>query len=150
MKIEGEIPSQADVDAILALVDAVQDAQSREDVDAFVGLFRKDALWVTGHGKRLYGLDTIAEFTARVLPGATKDSYAAYVPDHLLFVRPDIAVVNVNQTYVRRDESAVEPPVEHGSPVYLLAKDDKEVPRSARPLRGWQIAAAQNTVVVAT
>ncbi|TCO45559.1 uncharacterized protein (TIGR02246 family) [Kribbella antiqua] len=138
MKIEGQIPGQADVDAILALVDAVQEAQSNEDVEAFVALFRKDALWVTGHGKRLYGRDTIAEFTSRVLPGATKDSYASYVPDHLLFVRPDIAVVNVNQTYARRVGSTAELPVEHGSPVYFLAKDDDT----------WRIAAAQNTVVV--
>jgi predicted NUDIX family NTP pyrophosphohydrolase len=46
--------------------------------------------------------------------------------------------VNVNQTYVRRDGSTAELPVEHGSPVYFLAKDDGT----------WRIAAAQNTVVV--
>src|SRR6266508_785597 len=99
MEITGPIPSQEDVDAILDLVAKVEHAQRTEDVDGFIALFRKDALWVTGHGKRLYGRDTIEEFTRRVLPGATKDATATYVPDHLLFVRPDIAVVNVNQTY---------------------------------------------------
>ncbi|WP_433007898.1 SgcJ/EcaC family oxidoreductase [Kribbella sp. CA-294648] len=139
MKISGQIPSQADVDQILALVAAVEEAQSKEDADAFLALFRDDdSLWVTGHGKRLYGRDTIAEFTRRVLPGATKESYATYTPDHLLFVRPDIAVVNVNQKYALRPGSTAELPVETGSPVYLLAKDDGE----------WRIAAAQNTVVV--
>lgn len=138
MKISGQIPSPADVDAILALVATVEEAQSKEDADAFLALFRDDALWVTGHGKRLYGRDTIAEFTRRVLPGATKESYATYTPDHLLFVRPDIAVVNVNQKYARRPGSTAELSVETGSPVYFLAKDDGE----------WQIAAAQNTVVV--
>lgn len=139
MKISGQIPSQADVDAILALVAAVEEAQSKEDADAFLALFRDDdSLWVTGHGKRLYGRDTISEFTRRVLPGATKESYATYTPDHLLFVRPDIAVVNVNQKYARRPGSTAELPVETGSPVYFLAKDDGE----------WRIAAAQNTVVV--
>jgi uncharacterized protein (TIGR02246 family) len=134
MKIEGPIPSQADVDAIVALVGAVQDAQGNEDVDGFIALFRKDALWVTGHGKRLYGRDTIEEFTRRALPGATKDSSATYVPDHLLFIRPDIAVVNVNQTYTRHDGT----PADRGTPVYFLAKDDST----------WRIAAAQNTIVV--
>ena len=138
MNISGQIPSQTDVDTILALVAAVEEAQSKEDVDGFLALFRDDALWVTGHGKRLYGRDTIADFTRRVLPGATKESYATYTPDHLLFVRPDIAVVNVNQKYARRPGSTAELPVETGSPVYFLAKDDGE----------WRIAAAQNTVVV--
>ena len=138
MNISGQIPSQADVDAIVALVATVEEAQSEEDADAFLALFRDDALWVTGHGKRLYGRDTIAEFTRRVLPGATKESYATYTPDHLLFVRPDIAVVNVNQKYARRPGFTAELPVETGSPVYFLAKDDGE----------WRIAAAQNTVVV--
>jgi uncharacterized protein (TIGR02246 family) len=138
MEISGQVPSSADVDAIVALVATVEEAQGKEDANAFLALFRADALWVTGHGKRLYGRDTISEFTRRVLPGATKDSYATYTPDHVLFVRPDIAVVNVNQEYVRRDGSTTGLPVEHGSPVYFLAKDNGS----------WQIAAAQNTVVV--
>lgn len=138
IEITGQVPDPADVEAILGLVATVEKAQAAEDADGFLALFRPDALWVTGHGKRLYGRDTIAEFTRRVLPGATKDATASYTPDHLLFVRPDIAVVNVNQRYVRREGSTVEPPVETGSPVYFLAKDDGE----------WRIAAAQNTVVV--
>lgn len=57
----------------------------------------------------------------------------------MLFVRPDIAVVNLNQEYVRREGSTADVlPVEHGRPVYFLVKDDDS----------WQIAAAQNTVVV--
>lgn len=138
MEITGQIPSPADVDAILALVATVEEAQRKEDADLFLALFREDAVWVTGHGKRLYGRDTIAEFTRRVLPGATKDSYSTYVPDHLLFVRPDLAVVNVNQKYALRPGVTAELPVETGSPVYFLAKDDGD----------WRIAAAKNTVVV--
>lgn len=138
MDITGQIPSAADVDLILALVAKVEQAQRTEDADAFLALFREDAVWITGHGKRLYGRDTIAEFTRRVLPGATKDSYATYSADHLLFVRPDIAVVNVNQKYALLPGSTIELPVETGSPVYFLAKDAGE----------WRIAAAQNTVVV--
>jgi uncharacterized protein (TIGR02246 family) len=134
MEITGQIPSQEDVDAILDLVAKVEQAQRTEEVDGFIALFRKDALWVTGHGKRLYGRDTIEEFTRRVLPGATKGATATYVPDHLLFVRPDIAVVNVNQTYLPTNPTL---PTDHGSPVYFLAKDDTT----------WLIAAAQNTVV---
>jgi hypothetical protein len=68
-----------------------------------------------------------------------KELYATCAPDHLLFVRRDIAVVSVNQQYVRREGSTADVlPVEHGRPVYFLAKDDGS----------WQFAAAQNTVVV--
>ncbi|NEA33958.1 SgcJ/EcaC family oxidoreductase [Streptomyces sp. SID13031] len=138
MDITGQIPSPADVDAIITLVATVEEAQGKEDADAFLALIRDDAVWVTGHGKRLYGRDTIAEFTRRVLPGATKDSYSTYSPDHLLFLRPDIAVVNVNQKYALRPGATTELSVETGSPVYFLAKNDG----------AWRIAAAQNTVVV--
>ncbi|MGC4939408.1 SgcJ/EcaC family oxidoreductase [Kribbella sp. DT2] len=136
MDIIGTIPGQDDVAQILALLTTVDRAQRTEDADAFLGVFREDGLWVTGHGKRLYGRDTIGEFTRKVLPGATAETYATYEADHLLFVRPDIAVLNVNQTYLRRDGDKV---LDHGSPVYFLAKDDGV----------WRIAAAQNTVVVA-
>ena len=44
------------------------------------------------------------------------------------------AVVNVNQSYVERGGTTGA----HGSPVYFLAKDGSD----------WEIAAAQNTVVV--
>ncbi|MET0495209.1 MAG: hypothetical protein ABW000_18970 [Actinoplanes sp.] len=36
--------------AISAVVAALQQAQRHEDVDAFVRLFRADAIWTTGHG----------------------------------------------------------------------------------------------------
>ena len=130
MRIEGQVPSQGDVAAVVALVARVQEAQQTEDVEGFIALFRKDALWVTGHGKRLYGRDAIEAFTRQVLPGAMEDATVTYVPDHVLFVRPDIAVVNVNQTYVETGGK--------GSPVYFLAKDGSD----------WEIAAAQNTIVV--
>ena len=41
MDISGQIPSEADVDVIIALVAAVEEAQGKEDVGAFLRLFRK-------------------------------------------------------------------------------------------------------------
>lgn len=139
MKVSGQVPSSGDVDAIAKLVAAVDDAQRREDADAFLALFCDTAVWVTGHGKRLYGLPTIAEFTRRVLPGATAEAYATYTPDHVLFVRSDIAVVNVTQKYIPRDSAKSDLLGQVGSPVLILAKE----------AGAWRIAAAQNTAVVA-
>jgi uncharacterized protein (TIGR02246 family) len=124
--------------AIHRLVAALEHAQQTESVEGFVGLFRPDAVWVTGHGKRLTGLDEIAAFTRAVLPGAMKESTARYEIVHVTFVRPDVAVVNVRQQPVTLDGRPLDDRPQ-GSPVYVVAKE------SGR----WRIAAGQNTIVVA-
>ena len=62
-----EIPSQyvpddqeTELGAIRALVATVERVQQQELVDEFVFLFREDAIWTTGHGRRLFGRDVIA------------------------------------------------------------------------------------------
>ncbi len=45
---------QHETDAVKAVV-AVEHAQNNERPDDFLGLFREDAVWTTGGGKRLYG-----------------------------------------------------------------------------------------------
>ena len=62
--------------------------QQDELPDEFVGLFRQDAIWTTGGGKRLIGREEISVFPHQVLPGAMKDSTATYEVAHVLFVRP--------------------------------------------------------------
>ena len=84
-------------DAVVDVVAALQDAQQRESVEDFVGLFRDDATWVTAGGRRLIGRQEIAEFTQQVLPGAMRDSSATYQVMHVVFVRADVAVVAVRQ-----------------------------------------------------
>ncbi|MFD0900404.1 SgcJ/EcaC family oxidoreductase [Actinomadura sediminis] len=138
MEIFGASPDgQADIDAIVALVAAVEHAQQNELPEAFMELFsRRDPVWTTAHGMRLSGWETISEFTHKVLPGAMKDSTASYEVVRILFVRPDVAAVNVHQRPIDRDGRAL-PGVPEGRPLYVLAKQDGE----------WKIAAAQNTQV---
>ncbi|MGW0183163.1 SgcJ/EcaC family oxidoreductase [Nocardia sp. NPDC003345] len=128
----------ADIDAataaIHAVVAAVARAQADEDVAGFAGLFRSDAIWTTGHGKRLYGRAAIAEFTARVLPGASAHGHATYEVEHILFLRPDVAAVKVRQRY---PGSAGEPASE-GTPMYVMTREDGR----------WMLTANQNTPVV--
>jgi uncharacterized protein (TIGR02246 family) len=59
----------AEIAAIHQLVADVERVQQLELVDEFVAMFREDAIWTTAAGKRLFGRDAIAEFTAQVLPG---------------------------------------------------------------------------------
>lgn len=65
-----------------------------------------------------------------------RTSTGSYEVVHVLFVRPDVAVVNVRQRRVTHDGDPV-PGVPEGRPVYVLANKDGT----------WQIAAGQNTQV---
>ena len=128
----------AEVEAIERVVATLQHAQENELPDEFVGLFRDDAIWTTGHGKRLFGRDEIAAFTHKVLPGAMRDSTATYEVVHVLFIRPDVAAVKVRQRAVTLDGRPIEGENE-GSPLYVMAKEDGR----------WLLVAAQNTEVIA-
>ncbi|MEV4516926.1 SgcJ/EcaC family oxidoreductase [Dactylosporangium sp. NPDC049525] len=118
--------------ALRDVVGRVQDAQQRESVEEFVALFRHDAIWTTGHGRRLTGRDEIGAFTRKVLPGAMRGTTVTYEMLDVLFIRPDVAAVRVRQTTVSPDGTA------EGSPVYVMAKEDGR----------WLLTACQNTPVV--
>lgn len=126
-----------DVTAITAVIARLENSQRNELVEEFVSLFRADAIWTTGHGKRLIGRDAIAEFTQQVLPGAMRDASASYEIEHILFVRPDVAAVKVRQRQLTKDGDPIDAP--EGSPLYVMAKEDD----------GWMLTACQNTIVVA-
>ena len=121
-----------EVEAINEVVARVEHAQNNELVEEFVGLFRKDAIWTTGHGRRLFGRDEIAAFTRQVLPGAMRETTVTLEVEHVLFLRPDVAAVKVRQVSRSADEGYV------GSPMYVMTKEDGR----------WMLTACQNTVVL--
>ncbi|MBB3677593.1 SgcJ/EcaC family oxidoreductase [Modestobacter versicolor] len=123
--------------AISAVVATLEHAQQNELPDEFAGLFRHDAIWTTGGGRRLLGRDAISAFTHQVLPGAMAASTATYEVEHVVFIRPDVVAVKVRQTPVGRDGVPL-PGVNPGSPTYVMAKEDGR----------WLLVAAQNTEVV--
>ncbi|UGT69378.1 SgcJ/EcaC family oxidoreductase [Nocardia gipuzkoensis] len=125
----------AEIEAIRAVVARVQHIQQNELVDEFAALFRADAIWTTGHGKRLFGRAAIAEFTAQVLPGASAHGTATYEIEHILFIRPDVAAVKVRQRYFT-PEGALD---SEGTPMYVMSKEDGR----------WLLTANQNTPVLA-
>ena len=127
----------AEIEAITRVVHILEHAQQNELPDEFVGLFRQDAIWTTGGGKRLIGRDEISAFTHQVLPGAMKDSTATYEVAHVLFIRPDVAAVKVRQRPVTLAGKPIEGQSE-GSPLYVMAKEGGQ----------WLIVAGQNTVVL--
>lgn len=130
-----ETGTEVDIAAIHAVVAAVDRAQRAESVDDFLALFHEDALWTTGHGKRLYGRAAIREFTAKVLPGATAHGHATYEVEHVQFIRPDVAAVKVRQRYFTLDGALDS----EGTPLYVMTREDGR----------WLLTVCQNTPVVA-
>ena len=126
-----------EIAAIKQVVATLEHAQQNELPDEFISLFRRDAIWTTGGGKRLIGRDEISTFTHQVLPGAMKDSTATYEVVHVLFIRPDVAAVKVRQRVVTHDGEPVDGENE-GSPLYVMSKEDGH----------WRLVACQNTVVL--
>lgn len=134
VQIAGVAAPQADIEAIIGRVAELERAQQHELVEDFMRLFRPDAVWVTARGKRLIGWNEINAFTRHVLPGTMMETTATYQVVHILFVRADVAVVNVRQQPVTLDGRPYDQQPQ-GSPVYVMAKDVGE----------WKIAAGQNT-----
>ncbi|MGW5923775.1 SgcJ/EcaC family oxidoreductase [Nocardia fluminea] len=132
----GQTPADLDTEltAIRAVVDTIAHAQANELAEDFVAVFREDAIWTTGHGKRLFGRPAIAEFTAQVLPGATTHGTATYEVEHVLFLRPDVAAVKIRQSYFTLDGELSG----QGTPMYVMTKEDG----------AWVLTANQNTPVV--
>ena len=89
---------QAEIEAIKQVIATLEHSQQNELPEEFVGLFRADAIWTTGHGKYLTGRDEISSFTHQVLPGAMKDSTATYEVVDVLFIRPDVAAVKAQRS----------------------------------------------------
>ena len=106
-------------------------------------MFRADAIWTTGGGKRLFGLDEISAFTRQALPGGMKGKGLSVAMEvaHVLFIRPDVAAVKVRQQYSNLDGSFVNNQdivFNEGTPLFVMAKEDGQ----------WRLVACQNTEVV--
>ncbi|MEQ4725501.1 SgcJ/EcaC family oxidoreductase [Nonomuraea sp. B19D2] len=127
-----EQTSQADIEAIEQVVATVEHTQNNELPDEFVALFRADAIWTTGSGKRLFGRDAISTFTHQVLPGGMQGATVTFEVEHVLFIRPDVAAVKVRQVYWTSDGTEV------GTPLFVMAKEGGR----------WLLTACQNTSVL--
>lgn len=122
----------AEIEAIKQVVATVEHAQNNELPDEFISLFRADAIWTTGGGKRLFGREAISAFTHRVLPGGMRGLTVTFEVEHVLFIRPDVAAVKVRQVYQTPDGPDV------GTPLFVMAKEEGE----------WRLTACQNTGVL--
>ncbi|WP_433470096.1 SgcJ/EcaC family oxidoreductase [Spirillospora sp. CA-128828] len=123
---------ESEIEALRQVVAAVEHSQNNELPDEFAGLFRDDAIWTTGGGKRLFGREAISAFTHQVLPGGMRGSTVTFEVEHVLFIRPDVAAVKVRQVYETPDGQEV------GTPMFVMSKEEGQ----------WRLTACQNTSVL--
>ncbi|MEU6865321.1 SgcJ/EcaC family oxidoreductase [Streptomyces sp. NPDC046876] len=102
--VTGVTAAQEDVDAIVALVARLEHAQQNALPDAFVELFRHDALCSVPYGTALTGIEEIADYTRRVLPGTVGQALTStFETEYIQFIRPDVAAVRIRHRPVTRD-----------------------------------------------
>jgi uncharacterized protein (TIGR02246 family) len=137
---------QADIEAINQVVATVEHATQNELVEEFLSLFRADAIWTTGGGKRLFGYNEIAAFTRQVLPGGMEGLTITMEVTHVLFIRPDVAAVKVRQIYSSNEKANPEAlgftnqlneSEGEGTPLFVMSKEGQQ----------WLLVACQNTGV---
>lgn len=133
---------QADLQAIKQVVATVEHATRNEIPEEFLDLFRADAIWTTGGGKRLFGREEIATFTHQVLPGGMKGKGLSVTMEveHVLFIRPDVVAVKVRQQYSKIAGRPVDDDditFTTGTPLFVMAREDGQ----------WRLVASQNTEV---
>jgi uncharacterized protein (TIGR02246 family) len=131
------IDRTADLASIRRFVQVVENAQWQRNADAFLALFTRDAVWTNPVGRRLTGFDEIAAFTRQGLASAPRDVFATYEVEHVQFLAPDVAAVNVRSRAVRADRSIIagEP---DGAKLYVLVREKGE----------WWLAVGHNTFVL--
>jgi uncharacterized protein (TIGR02246 family) len=133
---------QTDLEAIKQVVATIEHAQRNELPEEFLRLFRADAIWTTGGGKRLFGREQISTFTYQMLPGGMKGKGLSVTMrvEHVLFIRPDVAAVKVRQRYSKLDDRPVDDEditFTEGTPMFVMAKEGGQ----------WRLVASQNTEV---
>ncbi len=128
---------EEDLEAIKQMVASVRHATQNELVEEFLDLFRADAIWTTGGGKRLFGREEIAAFTREVLPGGMRGLTMSMEVVHVLFIRPDVAAAKVRQVYTSNDGQPSDSEGEF-TPMFVMSKEDGR----------WLLVACQNTGVL--
>lgn len=126
------LAQSADLQAIERVIATIEHSQVNELPDEFLSLFRSDAIWTTAHGKLLTGLEEIAAFTHKALPGSMANGSVRYELVNVLFIRPDVAAVKARGQYLTLDG---EPTGNPTSPLYVMAKEEGR----------WLLTANQNT-----
>jgi uncharacterized protein (TIGR02246 family) len=130
------------MDEIVAIKQLVQDAaRYQSDPDHFLPLHASDVVIVNFAGKRVVGRDALETAMRKALSGQLANVVTTNVVENILFLRPDVALVNcIKHVSDNRDpinhKAAL--PAEKGALTYVLVKGQE----------GWKISLAQTTPMI--
>jgi uncharacterized protein (TIGR02246 family) len=130
-------PTSDDLRAIEQVIADVELGFNSNDVELSTRHFRADARATSALGQRVVGLDAIVEAHRKGYAGPLRDSKASYDVDDVLFVRPDVAIVQKQAWEIDADGNrSGEGPAMVAT--YVMSRDEG----------AWSIVARANTLVV--
>jgi uncharacterized protein (TIGR02246 family) len=143
MSEQVELNDSSRMDEIVAIKQLVQDAAKyQNDPNLFLPLHANDVVIVNFAGRRVLGLNSLEHAMRKALSSQLSKVVTTNVVENILFLRPDVALVNCIK-HVADNRDSVEDkgaalPAEKGALTYVLVKG----------LEGWKISLAQTTPMI--
>jgi len=134
--------SEKDKAEIEAIVRGEEDAWNRGDAQGFAAHYSENGSFTNVIGQQLYGRKAFIDQHARIFSTIYKGSHNTFQITHINFVRPDVAVVDIDGTL--RNALRLPPGLKAGEDGALHVKLQEVLTRETN---GWTIAAFHNVAV---
>ncbi len=137
-------PAQSDGDKaqITAVVQGETDAWNRGDAEGFAEHYAENGSFTNVVGQQLYGRKAFIDQHARIFSTIYKGSHSDFQVSHISFVRPDVAIVDIDG--VLKDAVRLPPGLKVEKDGALHVKLQEVMTKEAS---GWMIAAFHNVAV---
>ncbi len=127
---------------IAAIVKGETDAWNRGDAEAFAAHYAENGSFTNVIGQQLYGRKAFIEQHARIFSTIYKGSHNTFEVSHINFVRPDVAVVDIDGTL--KGALRLPPGLKAGEDGALHVKLQEVLTKEGKQ---WTIAAFHNVAV---
>jgi uncharacterized protein (TIGR02246 family) len=134
--------SKKDEAEIAVIVQGEGDAWNRGDAEGFAAHYSENGSFTNVIGQQLYGRKAFIDQHARIFNTIYKGSHNTFQVTHINFVRPDVAVVDIDGTL--RDALRLPPGLKAGEDGALHVKLQEVMTKETN---GWTIAAFHNVAV---
>ena len=131
------------MDEIMAIKQLVENAAKyQNDPNLFLPLHTNDVVIVNFAGRRVLGRNALEHAMRKALSGQLSKVVTTNVVENIIFLRPDVALVNcikhVSDNRDSVDGKGTALPAEKGALTYILVKGGD----------GWKISLAQTTPMI--
>jgi uncharacterized protein (TIGR02246 family) len=134
--------SERDKTDIAAIVQGETNAWNRGDAEGFAAHYAENGSFTNVIGQQLYGRKAFIDQHARIFSTIYKGSHNTFQVTHINFVRPDVAVVDIDGTLM--GALRLPPGLKAGEDGALRVKLQEVMTKETD---GWTIAAFHNVAV---